>query len=214
MPLSYSRIASVTSGAWPSMTEIEGPSKGANGQPFEASANPNRSPARRLRLSSIILGAVLGTLAAGLIAVAVVIVLLRDPTPLLTQEEFDAAESRWEQHGPKSYNLDVLIGGKRAGKVHIEVRNGDVTNMTRDGIQPRQRRTWGVWTVPGQFDMIGLELESAKDPVAGFQAPAGSQVVQRAVFDRTYGYPLRYSRDVLGTDIQVNWETINFQAVK
>jgi hypothetical protein len=214
MPLSYSHIASVTSGAWPSMTEIEGPSKGANGQPFEASSKPERPPARRLRLSSIVLGAVVGTLVAGLIAVVLLIILVRDSTPLLTQAEFDAAESRWEQHGPKSYNLDVVIGGKRAGKVHVEVRNGEVTQMLRDGVQPKQKRTWGVWTVPGQFDMIGLELESAQDPVAGFQAPAGSQVIQRAVFDRQYGYPRRYLRDVLGTDIEVSWETIHFQAVE
>jgi hypothetical protein len=218
MPLSYSHIATMTSGAWLSMTEIEGPSKGANGQPFEEPADsvavPDRTAARKVRLSYVVLGAVLGTMAAGVVAVIVVIALLRDDIPLLTQAEFDTAESRWEKNGPTSYDLDVAIIGKRPGKVHIEVRNGEITHMQRDGVEPRQKRTWYYWSVPGQLETIGWELEKSADPVAGFQAPAGSQVIQRAQFDPHYGYPLRYSRDILGADMDVGWETTKFQAVE
>lgn len=218
MPLSYSHLAIVASSAWFRMREIDDPSQDTNGQPYEetaqASAAAAQPPGRRMRLSSLVLGAVLGTMAAGLVAVVVLITLVRDNTPLLTQAEFDTAEDRWRMHGPKSYNLDLAIGGKRAGRVHVEVRNGEVTQMLRDGVEPRQKRTWDVWSVPGQFETIEIELDSAADPVAGFQAPLGSRVIQRAVFDPHYGYPRRYSRDVIGTDMEVAWETVKFEVVE
>ena len=38
--------------------------------------------------------------------------------------------------------------------------------MTRDGVQPRQQRTWYDWSVPGQLETIGWELEKAADPAS------------------------------------------------
>lgn len=201
------------------MTEIEGTSNGANGQPYEDHGSEPTSDqphphARKIRLSSVIFGAGLGTLAAGLVAIVALVLIFRDPIPQLTRAEFDAAEQRWEKNGPASYNLDLAITGKRPGKVHIEVRNGEITHMLRDGVKPRQQRTWYYWSVPGQLETIDLELEKAADPAAGFHAPAGSHVIQRAAFDPHYGYPLRYSRDVMGTDMEVSWETTKFQPVE
>ena len=51
-----------------------------------------------------------------------------------------------------SYNIDLKLGGKTPGTVHVEVRNHEVTAMTRDGVTPSQRRTWDYWSVPEQFE--------------------------------------------------------------
>lgn len=161
---------------------------------------------------SLLLGLLLGALATGVVALIAIVVWLRDPTPPLTRTDFDAAEQRWKAKGPHNYDLDVVIAGRQPGRVHVEVRDGEITRMTRDGVEPRQQRTWYYWSVPGQLETIGWELEKAADPVAGFQAPAGSRVVQRAVFDAQYGYPKIYRRAVLGTDMEVGWETVSFRA--
>jgi hypothetical protein len=131
----------------------------------------------------------------------------------LTPEALVAAQRRWNEHGPASYNLDVSLSGSQNGSIHVEVRDGEVSTMSRNGIVPHQRRTWEYWTVPGQFDTIEEESEMAKDPTGGFPAPPGAQVVQRAEFDSTYGYPRRYHRSVLGTQLEIRWEVTSFRAV-
>ena len=37
-----------------------------------------------------------------------------------------------------------MLEGQRPGPVHVEVRDGEVTHMTRDGVEPRQRRHLGL----------------------------------------------------------------------
>src|SRR5262245_54117588 len=85
-------------------------------------------------------------------AVFVLFVATRPREQRLTESEFEAAQARWDKHGPKDYNLDLELAGNRPGKIHIEVRDGEATHMTRDGVEPMQRRVWYYWTVPGQFD--------------------------------------------------------------
>jgi hypothetical protein len=139
----------------------------------------------------------IGLLAGAGLAAIVVFAMFRDTTPELTAADFAAAQQRWDQRAPKSYDLDLTIEGNRPGPVHVEVRDGQVTHMTRDGVEPKQRRTWDVWSVPGMFETIELELDKAGNPVEGFQAPPGSRMVQRALFDRQYGYPAKYHRIIL-----------------
>src|ERR1700744_5288115 len=130
-----------------------------------------------------VLGITVGALVSGLVALGAAWFLLRDTTPLLTQAAYDAAVERWDAHGPASYDLDLTLEGNRPSQIHVEVRDHQVTHMIRDGVEPRQRRTWDVWSVPGQLDTIGQELEKAADPVEGFHAPPGSRMIQRAQFD-------------------------------
>ncbi len=134
----------------------------------------------------------------------------RGATPTLTDAALTAAEVRWETAGPPSYDLDLVIEGRQPGDVHIEVRSGVVTAMTRDGRTPSQRRTWDYWTVPNQFATIRQDCASAQNPAGGFGAPPGSRVLQRARFDAEYGYPLRYERTVLGTPLDVRWHITTF----
>jgi len=168
----------------------------------------------RHRLSTIVLALTLG---AGL-GLAATIGLTRwlmpkDDTVPLTAENLEQAQRLWQARGPRSYDLDLAIGGIRAGTVHVEVRQGQVTAMSRDGHSPSQRRTWDAWTVPGQFDTLETELADMAHPERGFAAPPGAQVVERVRFDPELGFPRRYVRWVLGTNLEVEWSTTRFQRV-
>ena len=166
-----------------------------------------------VRLSSVVAGAIIGAIVAAIIAGVVLVVTLRDNTPLLTRAAYDDARRRWESNGPPSYNLDLQLTGREPGAIHVEVRSGEVTAMTRDGVAPQQRRTWEYWSVDSQFDLIEQELDKATDPAKGFDAPPGSRVVQRAVFDPRYGYPTQYHRTVMGTPLEIRWEITRFEPV-
>ncbi|HEX4129715.1 MAG TPA: DUF6174 domain-containing protein [Pirellulales bacterium] len=164
----------------------------------------------RQPLSARVLAIAAGSL-LGLTATAIaVFLLLRNPTPALSRAALDEATERWRRAGVRDYDLDVEILGRQPGLVHLEVRAGNVTAMTRDGRTPGQRRTWEAWTVDNQLATIGDELDHAAEPVRGFGAPPGSQVVQRAAFDPQLGYPRDYQRSVLGTPLEVEWRVTNF----
>jgi hypothetical protein len=165
---------------------------------------------RRLRPAALILGTTLGALAvvAGLLVNSY---LNRDRTPLLTRAAYETAAERWDEHGPASYALDLELTGNRPGKIHVEVRDGQPVQMIRDGVQPKQQRTWYYWTVPGQMDMIAEELDMAEDPAAAFDSPQASQMIIRAEFDPKYGYPRQYDRVVLGTDFEIHWKVTRFE---
>jgi hypothetical protein len=139
---------------------------------------------------------------------------LRNPLPTLTRSEFDAAVARWSEHGPRDYDMDITVTGNQPGVVHVEVRDGQPTAMTRDGVSPRQRRTWFPWTVLGQFDTIEFELDAATAPQGTFGGQPGSQLVLRAEFDPRYGYPRRYQRIVMGQQMDAGWEVTRFMPVE
>lgn len=165
------------------------------------------------RFKTRLIPSVLGAGTALVVTAVVAVWLLRDDTPPLTLSALEAAQTRWREHGPRDYDLDIQIAGKRAGRVHIEVRNGEPTAMTRDGLVPSQPRTWSMWTVEGQFDMIRIEFDAAANPAKGFGTASGAQIIQRARFDQELGYPLRYERFVMGTDhdLDIDWRVVHFQ---
>jgi hypothetical protein len=163
-----------------------------------------------MRPAALVLGFAAG-LALVLVVVLVISILRRERVPRLTPEEFEAAAQRWDTNGPASYNLDLELSGTRPGTIHVEVRDGRAVRMTRDGVEPRQERTWYTWTVPGQFDTIAQELEMARDPAGSFDSPKATQVIIWAEFDPRYGYPLRYDRVVLGADFETHWRTVRFE---
>jgi hypothetical protein len=150
---------------------------------------------------------------AGLVVLAVVggVALLGDRLPLLTEQSLAAAQERWDQSGVKSYMMDIEISGQRAGDVHVEVRNGVVTKLARDGRAPRERRTWDVWSVPGQFDMLERGLKIAADPAGELQAPRAAQVVVRASFHPQLGYPIAFSQVMLGGGPEFGWRIVRFE---
>ena len=168
----------------------------------------------RLRRSTVVVGVFVGALVTLFVAGLVWVVVSRDPTPLLTEAEFQAAQERWQKYGPASYDMDVLLAGNRPGPVHVEVRDGKVTRMTRDGIVPKQRRTWEFWTVPAMFDTIQRELEMAEGGPRGSPDAAGTKRELRARFDAELGFPRRFHRTVQGANQEVDWTVTEFKIIK
>lgn len=168
------------------------------------------TPRIRWLVGGVTAGVAVGLLAAILSA----FFFLRNDVPDVTVEAVDVAEARWRAAALPGYAMDLKLEGRQPGRVHIEVRGGEVVAMTRDGQTPSQRRTWDYWTVPGQFDTIRQDLESAQDPAQGFGAPAGARVILRAEFDRLLGYPRKYQRYVLGTPLDVEWQVERFERLE
>jgi hypothetical protein len=158
-------------------------------------------------------GVLVGLGAALAVAVVVGIARHRHAPPRLTVADYESAVERWKRNGPASYDLDLELGGKRPGNVHVEVRAGQVVHITRDGVEPSQKRTWDYWSVPGQLETIGEELEMAAQPARSFGAAGASEVVIWAEFDPRYGYARKYDRVVLGADIEVHWRVTRFEVV-
>lgn len=168
---------------------------------------------RRPRRHPLGLGLLVGLVIVIVITVVLAIARHRGAPPRLTETEYQAAVDRWEKSGPADYDLDLEISGNRSGKVHVEVREGEVVHMTRDGVEPNQKRTWDVWSVPGQLETIGQEMEMARHPSESFGTRGAAEVVMWAEFDPRYGYPRRYDRVVLGADIETHWETTRFVVI-
>jgi hypothetical protein len=157
------------------------------------------------------LGITTGILATATLALLFAVLSARGSTPLLTEERLAAAEQLWAAQGPHSYNLDVTLGGSQRGHIHVEVRDDQVINMTRDGHTPKQRRTWDYWTVPSQFDTIRQDMALAQHPQRPFGVGSPEQVVLRVEFDPHYGYPTRYQRSVSGAPYDVEWQIDRFE---
>jgi len=175
--------------------------------PSEPTSNTAAYSMRLKVLAAVVLSLV-GIALSGMLAVELFIV---DRIPRLTVENLDAAEAVWNQEGPKSYDLDLTIAGTQPGVVHVEVRDGVATSMTRDGRAPRQRRVWDTWAVPGMFDTIERECELAEDPEHEMGLSASSKVDLRAEFDPIYGYPARFHRIIFGGGPEVYWKVTNFK---
>jgi hypothetical protein len=131
--------------------------------------------------------------------------------PGLTSERLAAAESQWRSQGASSYEMDIRIGGRQPGLVHIEVRDGQTTAMTRDGVTPKRRATWDAWSVPSMFDTLEIELAGAANPAKAFGAPADARVIELAEFDPQLGYPRAYQRSILGTTLDMSWQVAQFR---
>jgi hypothetical protein len=158
--------------------------------------------------------AILVTVLVIILAIVVVAVLLQafvaQRTPELTEARLMAAQELWEQQGPGSYDMDLEIRGAQPGRVHIEVRDGRVTAMTRDGRSPPER-TWDVWSVPGQFETLERELDMAEDPQHEMDVAAGTRLQLQCEFDPEYGFPRRYHRYATGDAPEVFWRVTHFE---
>ncbi len=172
------------------------------------------SQRRRPRRRSLwILGAAAAALAGFVVALIVIGLQQRSALPRMTAELLDAAGQRWSSDGPKNYDMEISLFGGQTGIIEIQVRDGQVTAMRRDGQVPRQKRTWAYWSVPNQLEMIGADLEHRENPRQAFGVSDPSQVDLRANFHPLWGYPIKYHRQVLGGNVEIGWEITRFQVV-
>jgi len=138
----------------------------------------------------------------------------QSPIPVLTADDFNRAKQTWESNAINSYDMDLIfLGGSNKEVIHLEVRKGVVTAVTKNGKAPAQQKTREEWTVPNQFTMIGDDL--AKHARGGFSTQEGVEIVLRGEFDPELGYPKRYILDVVKgrSPLRSNWTVTKFQAV-
>jgi len=145
-----------------------------------------------------------------LIAAAFLQVFVADRTPVLTEQELDAARATWEKAKPASYDLNVEIRGAQPGSAALEVRDGNVTSAKVDGEVP-EKRVWDVWSVPGMFNTLERELVLAEDPQREMGAAPGTRLQLRAEFDPEFGFPRRYHRFATGGAPEVDWRVTQFR---
>jgi hypothetical protein len=180
-----------------------GPSTAPNGTTDSAAASyPRRSRGVLLLLFLAALSCIVG-------AAVLLRMLVAQRIPELTGEELEEAQKLWDRDGPESYEMDLEILRGRPGTVHIEVRNGEITAMTRDSRTPAQH-TWRYWSVPGLFETLERELEMAEDPVHEVGAAAETNWQLRCEFDPAYGFPRRFHRSVSGGGQEVYWHVTSF----
>jgi hypothetical protein len=154
----------------------------------------------------------LGLIGIAMLIIAVLLGLkmfVADDIPVLTEEALQAATEQWQARGPASYDLDVQIGGAQPGVAHVEVRNGETTVATRDGL-PLQDWNKDEWTVFGQFEALEREFEFAANPQETMNAPPGAKISLRGEFDPQYGYPRRFHRYATGGAPEVYWNATRF----
>jgi hypothetical protein len=165
-------------------------------------------PGGRLTHFAAVVVVIVGAIMAAAFALELFVV---ERLPDLTLDKLDAAEMLWEAKGPKSYVADFEIEGAQPGVVHVEVRDGEVVAMTRNGIEPRQARTWVYWSIPERFAEMERELDLAADPENEMSATADTRIQLRAEFDPTFGYPSRFHRVVFGGGPEVYWRVTAFE---
>ncbi len=89
--------------------------------------------------------------------------------------------------------------------------------MVRDGVEPRQQRTWYYWTVPGMFDTIGQELDKIDDPATGFGARRQRCSLRSCepYFDGKLGYSAALTCAAWrGQNLDMGWTVTRFEAVE
>jgi hypothetical protein len=124
-----------------------------------------------------------------------------------------AAREQWKQQGLASYDMEVTVSGRQAAVYRVEVRDGKVTNATRNGSPLRDERTLGAWSVPVMFDTIAVDLQAAKNPIR-INPREVQRVAPLGVFHPQFGYPERYRRVQWGADMDAAWVVTSFQVVK
>lgn len=168
---------------------------------------------RRRRISlrfiagSIVLGIVLGLLAT----IAIVFFTTRGQPPRMSSDAFEAARERWKRHGPASYEMDIDESLGVTGKIHVEVRDDQVTAMTING-ERASPRLWDSWSVPGLFGIIREDLDRNGAVHGGESQPP--TVFQQAEFDADNGLPRVYRRTELASGQSVEWRITNFRPLK
>jgi hypothetical protein len=169
--------------------------------------NQEQIPRRTGRLRRIALGIVLGT-AIGLVGGLAVLMATRgEQLPEVTYAVLDDAKMRWEENGPRSYDLEIEQSGVNPGKVQVEIRDGVVTQAFHNG-RPLKRHSWDDWSVPGLFGIIRLDLDVCAKEAK--QNPGGRpSIFSRGRFDAKLGYPVIYRR-MTPSGQDAEWKMVKF----
>ena len=126
-----------------------------------------------------------------LIGLVIVVMVLRDDTPVLAPEVYTVARARWERDAYDDYTVDVLkeLDRQAPERVQTIVRGGRVTSFR---INDKPMPLTSSYTIEGLFDMIERELEMAESGVK--QPGEPREITLRAMFDEKTGIPLIFKR--------------------
>ena len=127
--------------------------------------------------------------------------------PQIHPDDLAKARDRWHSAAPADYRLTVVLSGRQSGELQVEVRGGKPIGMTRNGTATKPQRTWEPWTVPGMFETLEIDFDNATNTGDKF---GGGEVVMRAEFDPTYGFPRRYLHQILGSHGDLEWTVTEF----
>ena len=146
-------------------------------------------------------------------AIAIWSLTVEEDASLLKRPVFEAAWDKWIDAGIRSYDLDLAFsGGDQKREIHLEVRDGEVTECLFNGRRPSQKGAWDDWTIDNLFKLIGSDLDKAEGP--GFNVQSNVMITLHADFDPTYGYPLLYHRKARGrTPLQSKWTVLKFEPI-
>ncbi len=156
---------------------------------------------------------VIGSVVGLVVMVWLIVFLNRGQLPIMQPAELKAAEQRWHERGPSSYNMELEGSFGSKGHTHIEVRNGEVTSMTLDG-RPSRRRLWNLWSVSGLFEFIETDLRRNTEAASHERGPLPEPVLQQAQFDPDLGLPRAYQRTELDSGQSGGWRIVKFESVE
>jgi hypothetical protein len=129
--------------------------------------------------------------------------------PEIQPDDLAVARDRWQAAGVTDYDIAITLSGRQSGEIKVQVRAGQPTAMTRNGIQPKQERTWQPWTVPGMFDTIDVDFDNRTNAKEKFGTEPES-VHLRCLFDPELGFPRRYLHQVYGRQQDLEWTVTEF----
>ncbi len=123
--------------------------------------------------------------------------------PSLDREVFDLARSHWHENGLTDYEVEVTVTGRQPGVYTVKVEKSIAVESSMDGRALTRPRTFGTWAVDGMFETLQRDLDSNE---------IDDNLMLGAVFDETYGYPLRYERLEMKTGVHdsLRWEVTRF----
>jgi hypothetical protein len=159
------------------------------------------------RATLFVLGSIVFAVASLILAIEFFVV---ERIPALTESDLDAAKKVWLRKGPTSYDMDIELRGAQPGRVQVNVGNRVVAAETRDGRVPKEH-TWDTWSVPGMFETLERDMETAENPEQTIQAAPGTKWQLRCEFDPVLGIPRRYHR-MATNGPEVYWRVTRFEA--
>jgi hypothetical protein len=128
----------------------------------------------------------------------------------MSATDFEAAVSRWNERGLKNYEMELEGNFDIKGKLHVAVRNGEVTSMSLDG-QPSPARIWEYWSVNGLFGIIRRDLDRNEAAAKNPGGPLPQPVLQQAEFDPELGFPRRYQRSEISSGQSGDWRIVSLR---
>jgi hypothetical protein len=172
-------------------------------------------PARPMqRYAGLIVAAVVFLVPLGALSIWSIFHRKEDGT-LLKRSDYQAAKAKWDESRIDSYDLDLVFSGaSRPKNIHLEVRDGRVTECLENGRRPRQQNVWDNWTIDNQFTMIQEDLDKAAIP-NGFKVQDNVVITLHGEFDAKYGFPLHYLRKVARgrSPLHSQWRLARFEPV-